>query len=48
VPIDEATLDDLPEKQESIGRRPVTAGGPECQSGSRKHGSRVGTQQAQG
>jgi hypothetical protein len=43
-----ASPDDLPEKQESIGGRPVTAGAPGCQAGSRSHGSRVGTQQAQG
>jgi len=48
MPIEEASPDDLPEKQEIIGRRPVPAGGPDCQSGSRRHGSRVGTQQAQG
>jgi len=37
VPIDEASLDDLPEKQQIISGRPVPASGPDCQSGSRSN-----------
>ena len=48
VPIDEASPDNLPEKQETVGQRSVPASGPDCQADSRRHGSRVGTQEAQG
>jgi hypothetical protein len=37
-------VESLPEKQENIGWRSVPAHAPDCQSGSRSHGSRAGTQ----
>ncbi len=33
VALDEAGPDHLPQKQETIGRRPVPLGGPDCQAG---------------